>query len=225
MNFNLATFQSLIRNKLFLAVSAVVILLLFAALVPLAYKFPGTSSLTDVNIQVPITPDIKILVLRVEPLPDQEGISTSPSIKIIFKDTISDEKITVNSSPKASFSRSVSPRGYTLTLTPEKNLKTETKYTLDIFHDKTKIYSWFFTTGTAGASPNIVEKIKRELPYEVDSFRITYSSASDTFVVIIFEKPVENNKKQALDWFRSQGLKNPDKEINITYLTLGSASN
>ena len=225
MNFNLANLQSVAKNKLFLVVSVVVVLLLFGALIFLASKVTETSPLDNVNIQIPNAPEIKILVLRVEPLPDQKGVSTSPSIKIVFKDSIIDEKITVNSSPKVSFSRSVSPRGYTLTLVPEKNLKINTKYTLDVFHDKTKIYAWSFTTGTVGANPSIVEKIKGVLPYDVDSFRITYSATSDTFVVTIFEKPVENNKKLALDWFKSQGLKNPEKEINITYLTLGSAPN
>ena len=142
MNFNLANLQSVAKNKLFLVVSVVVVLLLFGALIFLASKVTETSPLDNVNIQIPNAPEIKILVLRVEPLPDQKGVSTSPSIKIVFKDSIIDEKITVNSSPKVSFSRSVSPRGYTLTLVPEKNLKINTKYTLDVFHDKTKIWGF-----------------------------------------------------------------------------------
>ncbi|NIM17915.1 MAG: hypothetical protein GTO45_38555, partial [Candidatus Aminicenantes bacterium] len=86
-------------------------------------------------------------VIKVEPLPDKKGISTSPTIEIRFARSIKGKKISVAASPKTAFKQSLSSGGFRLSLTPKKALKPKTKYTLSVLSEKKKIYSWSFTTG------------------------------------------------------------------------------
>jgi hypothetical protein len=89
-----------------------------------------------------------------------------------------------------------------------------------------KIFFWSFTTGKkAAVSASVVENIKKKLPYQESHVYITYLSSGDKFFVTIDAKPVNTYKTRALNWFKSQGLVDPENQINITFLLTGVAAN
>lgn len=220
----LGTLQDILKDKKFRLVIAI---LIFIAVLGIS-SFLATRP-TKTPLGTGIEPEIRptrpgVAVLRVEPLPDQKGISTSPTIKIAFEKSITGKKIAISSSPKFTFSQELSTEGYRLTLTPKSQLKSSTKYTLTILAEKVKIYSWTFTTGKKGADPVVVEKIKDDLPFDGEHFRISYSAATDRFYVTIDAKPVDKYKQAALSWFASEGLPNAEDQLNILFPTTGEAA-
>ena len=219
----LEDFQNILKDKkfwVFITVLILVAVVLSVLLINQRSKAPGGTGI-EPELR-PTKPDVR--VLRVEPLPDQKGISTSPTIKISFEKSIEGKKIAISSTPVASFDQQISSKGFHLILTPKSPLEPSTKYTLSVLDGKVKIYSWSFTTGTKGADPTLLEKIKAQLPYEETHFRITYASPTDKFIVTIDAKPVDTYKKAALSWFASKGLPDAAKKINIFYLTVGEAA-
>lgn len=167
---------------------------------------------------------LKFTVVRVEPLPDQKDVSTSPTIEISFEKPIKEGDIKVTSKPAASFTKTLSSGGHYLTLKPKQSLKTATKYTLDVAAGKIKVYQWSFTTSNKSGDLQAIEKIKAKLPYKGNHFRISYASSTDKFFVTIDAKPVASYEKAALSWFASQGLANAEKAINIVIYPVGKAS-
>lgn len=220
----LETLQNILKDKkfwLFIAIFIFIAVLgIISFLATRPTKAPGGTGI-EPELR-PTKPDVR--VLRVEPLPDQKGISTSPTIKISFEKSIEGKKIAVSSAPGAEFNQKLSSKGFYLTLIPQALLKPSTRYTIAVLEGTTKIYSWSFTTGKKGTDPNVLEKIKSKLPYEAEHLRITYTSATDKFFVRIDAKPVEKYKKDALSWFASQGLPDAEKKINIFYYLVGDAA-
>lgn len=217
----LETFKNILQEKKFWVFVAIIIVM--AVGIIFIIQLPRRPLGTGIEPERrPTTLSVK--VVRVEPLPDQKDITTSPTIKISFEKSIEGKKIAINSTPAASFDQQLSSKGFHLTLTPKSTLKSSTKYTLSVLEGKAKIYSWSFTTGTKGADPALLEKIKEKLPYQGKHFRIAYSSVDDEFVVTIDAKPLDTYKKAALSWFASQGLANAESKINIFYLTIGEAA-
>lgn len=223
MNENMSPKVSL-GIKAMLIIGAVLLVIIGGLIFLLSREPTEKPGPTGIEGRQPIIePDFKIL--RVEPLPDQKNVSTSPTIKIVFDKSVAQAKVEIISSPQAAFDRQLSPRGFTLLLTPQNSLEPSTIYTLEVVMGKTKIYSWSFTTGTKGADPQVLEKIKSKLPYQGENFRISYSATNDKFIVTITAKPVEIYKKKALDWFAAEGLPNAEESVNIFYLLLGAAAN
>jgi hypothetical protein len=220
----LGNLQEIFRDKKFWILVVIALVVLVVVIYSLFRGFTQPPfDILDSEGEIEVTkPDV--FVVRVEPLPDQTGISTSPTIKVSFEKSIRKQKVQVVSSPKATFNQSVSSSGFYLTLTPKNNLKPTTKYSLSVLVGKTKIYSWSFTTEKKGADPSILEGIKKNLPYEGNHFRVSYSSATDKFYVTIDEKPIDKYKKAALGWFDSKGLPNAESTINIFYLTIDKAA-
>lgn len=220
---SLEELQQILKEKKFWIFVAVLIGLSIVLIVVFTRQYSKQPIVTgdEPLVNVP-TPGVK--VIRVEPLPDQGGVTTSPTIKIIFDKSILTKTVTVAFSPKIDFSKTVSPKGYTVTLSPKSALKPSTKYTGNVTIKKTKIYSWSFTTGKKGADPAVINKIKSELPFLGEHFIVSYSSTSDKFFVTIDAKPIDKYKKTAKDWFISQGLLEPEKEINIFYYIVGAAA-
>lgn len=202
------------------------LLLLIIAVVGVVLLFlkgkPKKPMITGYEGTQPIT-TLSVKVIRVEPLPNQKDVSTSPTIKITFEDTIVNKKIEITTSPKIEFEEQVSPGGYNLVLTPSSQLNSSAEYTITVIAEKAEIYSWSFTTGSKGADPKVVETIKRKLPYQGDHFIISYASSTDKFFVTISAKPVGTYKQAALDWFAAQGLPNAEAAINIVYYPVGDA--
>jgi len=59
--------------------------------------------------------------------------------------------------------------------------------------------------------PLILAKIKAKLPMRTNDFSIIYFEESDQFGVTIFQGPYQEKKKMVLNWFKKQGISNPEK--------------
>ena len=165
-------------------------------------------------------------VTGVEPRDGQKEISTNPTIKIYFDKPHDSKDIKFVTKPAFKFKIDTARSNLLYTLTPTSALKPSTKYTVDVLHQGLKIFFWSFTTGKkATVEASLVEKIKSQLPYQESHVYITYLSSADKFFVTIDAKPVNTYKTRALNWFKSQGLVDPESQINITFLLTGTAAN
>ena len=213
--------KELLKDKKIWAFGLLIIILVIGILVT---DFGDITRKTYRSLDIPNPEPLPNRVLRVEPLPDATGVSANPTVSITVENPIAGKNVAVSSKPTASFNRSLPPSGYTLTLTPKTPLKLGTKYTLSVSMNNIKIYEWEFTTGQKGANAVIIEALKKKLPYQGAHFRISYAQATDKYFVNIDAKPVETYKKAAIDWLKSQGLTDPEKQINIVYFLIGKAS-
>lgn len=59
--------------------------------------------------------------------------------------------------------------------------------------------------------PLILAKIQAKLPIRTDDFSIIYFKESGQFGVTIFQGPYQEKKKMVLNWFKKQGISNPEK--------------
>ncbi len=224
INFSLTELQSLLKNKTFLIVLGITILIILIISIILIGKEvtkPPVEPPTEGKIEIPNPPLTKPRVVRVEPLPGQKDVSTAPTIKVFFEEDVSELKVSISPKPPFKFKSAFTRRGSELTLTPTTTLKPSTKYKIDVLIDETIIYFWNFTTKKATVSLSVIEKIKKQMPYQDPGgkFNISYSAATDKFFVRIKAKPIDTSKQAAINWFKSQGLTNPEKQINIVYLT------
>jgi len=219
----LETLQSILKDKKFWIFLVILVVVAIAGASLLVRQLSGEPTITGYEKLYNISPP-KNGVVRVEPLPDKKGISTNPTIIVMFEKSIIGKKVQITSSPEASFNQAVSSNGFTLTLTPKESLKPSTKYTFSVIYEKSKIYVWSFTTGKKGGDPQLIDTIKNKLPYKSTHLTISYSSTTDKFFVFIDAKPIDTYKKAALDWFASQGLVDAEKKINIFYYLVGEAA-
>lgn len=219
----LGTLQDILKDKKFRLVIAILIFIAILGISSFLATQPTKTPLgTGIEPEIrPIKPSVR--VLRVEPLPDSNDVSSSPTIAITFKESIIKKDVQITSSPKVSFKSSLSSGGYVLKLTPKSPLTSAKKYTLGVVYEKVKIFSWSFTTGKKQVDTNVLEKIKGKLPHDGNHFRITYTKASDKFYVVIDAKPVVTYKQSALNWFADQGLPDAESKINIFYYPVGDA--
>ena len=220
---NLSNLKELVQNKkLWL-----LLIVLSVFLVGLLIKLQTGGEKKSLSTGLESYPNVVLPgynVVRVEPLPDKKDVSLAPTIKISFGKSIKDKKVSIATSPRIVFDQSLSAGGYRLVLTPKEPLATSTKYTLTILAEKKEIYSWSFTTGNKIVDLQVIESIKKKLPYEGDHFRVSYAQASDRFYVDIDTKPMDTYKQKALDWFTSQGLPDAENAINIVYFAVGEAA-
>ena len=218
---NVNELKELLKDKKIWAFGLLIIILVIGILLT---DFGDITRKTYRSLDIPNPEPLPNRVLRVEPLPDATGVSANPTVRITFENTITGKNATISSKPAASFSQTLSSSGYTLTLTPKTPLKLGTKYILSVSIDKIKIYEWEFTTGQRSGNVSIIQALKKKLPYQGAHFRISYAQATDKYFVNIDAKPVETYKKTAIDWLKSQGLTDPEKQINIVYFLIGKAA-
>ncbi len=213
--------QKLIRDKklwVFIVIIVFILLAMASTLLP-----EGKTIIT--GIEPPTKPAIvKLRVTRVEPLPDQKDVSTAPTIKIFFDRKINSLPVKIVTTPEFEIKSTLSPKGFNSTLEPKATLKALTKYTIDILLEKVKIYSWSFTTGKVSTPADVVNKIKDQLPFKGEHFRISYWSSTDKFFIAIDAEPVDKYKAAATDWLKVRGLSDPENQINIVYIPIGEAS-
>ncbi len=67
------------------------------------------------------------------------------------------------------------------------------------------------TSPTPTISPK--EKVISLLPVKTEGYTIEYFPGSKKFFVLILKNPFEKYKKEAEEWFRSQGINPNDKDI------------
>ena len=218
---NASELKELLKDKKIWAFGLLIIILVIGILLT---DFGDITRKTYRSLDIPNPEPLPNRVLRVEPLPDATGVSANPTVSITFENSVTGKNVSISSKPTASFSQTLSSSGYTLTLIPKTPLKLGTKYTLSISIGKIKIYEWEFTTGQRSANPAVIENLKKKLPYKGNHFRISYAEATDKYFVNIDAKPVETYKQAALDWLKSQGLTDPERQINVAYFLIGKAS-
>ena len=241
MKFTLEDLQKLLKNRTFLisiAIVAILIVVVTAFLTASSKKEGGavtpapSKPIQDDEYNPDETPPGTLAsafkVVRVEPFQNQTGISTVPTINIYFDKEIKPYDFNIVIKPKASFSFEVIQGRTAFQLILKSNLKPSTKYTVEVFEIDTKnrfnIFSWHFTTGNKLiASAGTVAKIKEKMPYKGKGFGVSYIASTDRYFVSIDKTPVDTYKRAAIDWFKAQGLTNPEKQINIVYLIGGPA--
>jgi len=52
----------------------------------------------------------------------------------------------------------------------------------------------------------------KKLPLYLESFNVEYFSSEELFLITISQNPLEENKKKAAEWLKSQGFSNDDLE-------------
>jgi len=218
---NTGEMKELLKDKKIWAFGLLIIILVIGILLT---DFGDITRKTYRSLDIPNPEPLPNRVLRVEPLPDATGVSANPTVSITFENSVTGKNVSVSAKPSALFSQNLSTSGYTLTLIPKAPLKLGTKYALAVSIGKTKIYEWEFTTGQKSGNAAIIEALKKKLPYQGAHFRISYAQATDKYFVNIDAKPVETYKKTAIDWLKSQGLTDPEKQINMVYFLIGKAS-
>lgn len=67
------------------------------------------------------------------------------------------------------------------------------------------------TPTESAINPFTLAKIQAKLPIRTDNFSIIYFEESGQFGVTIFQGPYQEKKKMVLNWFKKQGISNPEK--------------
>jgi hypothetical protein len=163
-----------------------------------------------------------------ETQPRQNGteVSTAPLISAAFNRSLENVKAEITLLPSAKTTSVQSEDSRSLSAVLSEPLKPNTTYTASILLEEKKIYEWQFktiATGLTTGDGNALEKIKSQLPYQGNHFRIVYISSQDTYQVVIDAKPVETYYQQALNWFKSQGLKDTNS-LKINRYQVGAAA-
>ncbi|OGY24067.1 MAG: hypothetical protein A2172_00790 [Candidatus Woykebacteria bacterium RBG_13_40_15] len=215
--------NELLKDKkfwLFVFSIAAIAFLLITTLTPPKKETEKTNALDVGDLKAA---KASLLVSRVEPLPKQEGVSTAPTINIFFDRPVKDMDVKVGTKPDFKFRSELSPGTTVAVVTPEETLLQGTKYTISVKLDNKLIYEWYFTTGSSKTPTGVVQKIKEKLPYTGNHFKITYWPSTDKFFITIDNKPMDVYRDAALNWLRSYGLTDPEKQIHIVYLPVGKA--
>lgn len=67
------------------------------------------------------------------------------------------------------------------------------------------------TEAATAISPSTLAKVKDQLPVRNNDFSLIYFEESEQFGVTIFQGPYQEKKKMVLDWFKIQGINDPEK--------------
>jgi hypothetical protein len=70
---------------------------------------------------------------------------------------------------------------------------------------------------TANEEADTINKIKTLLPITTDEYTIENLSNINKIQVIIRQEPFRVNKQKAIDWFKQNGVQNPEKESSILF--------
>jgi len=199
------------------------ILLIIILLIVNFFFYPKVKHTKNVetSTQVPVY----VKVASVEPLPNQGDVSLAPQMVVTFSSAVLENKIELKAFPAANFSVSMSKDRKKATFSPKANLKPTTQYLLQLFIEDQPIYSWSITTGGEVATQVdlavVLNKIKKQLPYVGDGFRISYDAATDQFFIFVEKSPYPTYRDKAISWFKQNGLENLSF-VNINYVPVGA---
>lgn len=159
----------------------------------------------------------------ITPFPNEENISTFPTITASFADALSnDTKITIE--PRVALTPTFADARTGVMLQLGKPLAPQTTYTITITDEAVdRQYSWSFTTNDTAIDPRSIGgigRLKDQLPYADPNgrFYIYYAPQTDLYFITVHDDERSIAEQEAaLDWLRSQGIINPES-LEITWI-------
>ncbi len=158
-------------------------------------------------------------VVKTEPKNNINKASFINPISITFNQKIEIKDLSYKIDPQTELTANLDSKNKTLILTPSKDLKPNTDYTVIINYKDLKIYTLKFKTrNTDELSEDDLkkwegakEKLKNSVnwPIETKEYTIDYWSNKDVYLVTISWPPCEDNKQKVYNWFSEQNV-NPN---------------